>query len=63
MPPGLAILVTGEVGAWLMGNLVSTGYWAPPFLSAAMAQAPYDKAIAIVVSPFILLAVVGVGLM
>jgi energy-coupling factor transport system substrate-specific component len=60
---GLAILVTGEVGAWLMGNLVSTGYWAPPFLSAAMAQAPYDKAIAIVVSPFILLAVVGVGLM
>ncbi|MGZ3620259.1 MAG: QueT transporter family protein [Candidatus Binataceae bacterium] len=60
---GLAILVTGEVGAWLMGNLVSTGYWAPPFLSTAMAQAPYDKAIAIVVSPFILLAVVGVGLM
>ncbi len=60
---GLLLLVAGEAGAWLMGNLVSTGYWAPSFLSAAMTQAPYDKAIAIVVSPFILLAVVGVGLM
>jgi energy-coupling factor transport system substrate-specific component len=60
---GLAMLVTGEAGAWLMGNLVSTGYWAPSFLSAAMTQAPYDKAIAITVSPFILLAVAGVGLM
>jgi hypothetical protein len=46
-----------------MGNLVSTGYWAPSFLSAAMTQPPYDKAIAIVVSPFILIAVLGVGLM
>jgi energy-coupling factor transport system substrate-specific component len=60
---GLAILVAGEAGAWLMGNLVSTGYWAPAFLSAAMTQPPYDKAIAIVVSPFIVLAVLGVGLM
>jgi energy-coupling factor transport system substrate-specific component len=60
---GLAMLVAGEAGAWLMGNLVSTGYWAPSFLSAAMTQAPYDKAIAITVSPFILLAVAGVGLM
>jgi len=60
---GLAILLAGEGGAWLMGNLVSTGYWAPAFLSAAMTQPPYDKAIAIVVSPFILLAVFGAGLM
>jgi energy-coupling factor transport system substrate-specific component len=60
---GLVILIAGEAGAWLMGNLVSTGYWAPSFLSAAMTQPPYDKAIAIVVSPFILIAVVGVGLM
>ena len=60
---GLAILILGEGGAWLMGNLVSTGYWAPRFLSADMMQAPYDKAIAIVVSPFIALAVLGVGLM
>ena len=60
---GLAILVAGEAGAWLMGNLVSTGYWAPSFLSSAMTQPPYDKAIAIVVSPFIVLAVLGVGLM
>jgi len=60
---GLAVLVAGEAGAWLMGNLVSTGYWAPSFLSAAMNQPPYDKAIAIVVSPFIVLAVLGVGLM
>jgi energy-coupling factor transport system substrate-specific component len=60
---GLAILVAGETGAWVMGNLISTGYWAPAFLSSAMTQPPYDKAIAIVVSPFILLAVLGVGLM
>jgi energy-coupling factor transport system substrate-specific component len=60
---GLAMLVAGEAGAWLMGNLVSTGYWAPAFLSATMTQPPYDKAIAIVVSPFIVLAVLGVGLM
>ena len=60
---GLAILVAGEAGAWLMGNLVSTGYWVPSFLSATMTQPPYDKAIAIVVSPFIVLAVLGVGLM
>lgn len=60
---GLAMLTAGEAAAWILGNLVSTGYWAPGFLSAAMAQAPYDKAIAIVVSPCILLAVAGVGLM
>ena len=60
---GLSLLVAGETGAWLTGNLVSTGYWAPSFLSAAMAQPPYDKAIAIMVSPLILLAVLGVGLM
>lgn len=60
---GLLLLVAGEAGAWLMGNLVSTGYWAPSFLSPTMTQAPYDKAIAIVVSPFIVLAVVGLGLM
>ena len=60
---GLAILILGEGGAWLMGNLVSTGYWAPRFLSADMMQAPYDRAIAIMVSPFIALAVLGVGLM
>lgn len=60
---GLAILVAGEAGAWVAGNLVSTGYWAPSFLASAMTQPPYDKAIAIVVSPFIVLAVLGVGLM
>jgi energy-coupling factor transport system substrate-specific component len=60
---GFALLVGGEAGAWITGNLVSTGYWAPSFLSAAMTQPPYDRAIAIVVSPFIMLAVLGVALM
>lgn len=60
---GLAMLIVGEAVAWLLGNLVSTGYWAPPFLSAAMTQPPYDKAIATVVTPFILLAVGGLALM
>src|ERR1700757_3637102 len=54
---GLAVLVAGEGGAWLMGNLVSTGYWAPSFLSSAMNQPPYDKAIAIGVGPFFVLGV------
>jgi hypothetical protein len=57
------MLVAGEAGAWITGNLISTGHWTPAFLSAAMAQPPYDKAIAIVVSPLIFLAVAGVGLM
>jgi energy-coupling factor transport system substrate-specific component len=60
---GLAMLVVGEVGAWIFGNLIASGYWTPPFLSAAMAAPPYDKAIAIVVSPFILVALAGMGLM
>ncbi len=60
---GFAMLVAGETGAWIIGNLLSTGHWRPMFLSAAMLRPPYDKAIAILVSPFILLAVLGVGLM
>jgi energy-coupling factor transport system substrate-specific component len=60
---GLGMLVTGEVGAWIAGNLVSTGYWLPAFLPASMDQAPYDRAIAVVVSPLIFLAVAGLGLM
>ncbi|HTW88372.1 MAG TPA: QueT transporter family protein [Candidatus Binataceae bacterium] len=60
---GLAMLLTGEIGAWITGNLVSAGYWIPSFIPAAMAQAPYDRVIAIVVSPFIFLAIAGIGLM
>lgn len=60
---GLVMLLAGEAGAWITGNLISTGRWAPAFLSVAMVQPPYDKAIAVVVSPLILLAVAGVGLM
>ena len=60
---GLAMLVAGETGAWAMGNLVSTGYWIPPFLPASFAIAPYDKAIAVTVSPLIFLALAGTWLM
>jgi len=60
---GLAMLMAGTLGAWITGNLVSTGYWLPAFIPASMAQAPYDRAIAIVVSPFIFLAVAGIALM
>ena len=56
---GLAMLLVGEGGAWLFGNLLSTGYWHPGFLPAWMMVAPYDKPIAIIVSPFILLAFAG----
>ncbi len=60
---GLAMLIIGEVGAWVLGNLLSTGYWVPSFLPHTLVQAPYDKSIAILVSPFILLALAGTGLM
>jgi hypothetical protein len=57
------MLIIGEVGAWVLGNLLSTGYWVPSFLPHALVQPPYDKSIAILVSPFILLALAGTGLM
>jgi len=60
---GLVMLATGTLGAWVLGNLVSTGYWIPSIVPASMAQAPYDRAIAIAVTPFMILAVAGVGLM
>ncbi len=60
---GVIMLVGGETGAWLTGNLISTGYWKPHFLPAMYAATPYDKSIAIVVSPFILLAFAGTMLL
>jgi len=60
---GFAMLVIGEGGAWLFGNLLSTGAWLPKFLPAWMMVAPYDKPIAIIVSPFILLAFAGLLVM
>jgi hypothetical protein len=60
---GLTMLVAGESGAWIFGNLLSTGFWIPKFLPAWMMVAPYDKPIAIIVSPFILLAFAGLFLM
>lgn len=56
---GLAMLIAGESGAWLSGNLISSGYWFPHFLPLTFAQTPYDKAIAVVVSPLILIALAG----
>lgn len=53
------MLLAGEIGAWVTGNLLSTGHWKPDFLPAAFVVSPYDKAIAIVVSPFVLLAFAG----
>jgi energy-coupling factor transport system substrate-specific component len=60
---GLAMLVVGEAGAWIMGNIISTGYWVPAFLPASVVQPPYDKSIAVLVTPFVLLAFAGMGLM
>lgn len=56
---GLVTLLIGELGAWAIGNLISTGYWVPSFLPQSAVQPPYDKSIAILVSPFILLAMAG----
>ena len=60
---GLLMLVGGEASAWLTGNLISTGYWKPHFLPAFYATTPYDKSIAIIVSPLILLALTGMLLL
>jgi len=59
----LAMLVTGVAGTWITGNLISTGYWQPHFLPPSMTQAPYDRAIAIVVTPLMALAAIGLGLL
>ncbi len=60
---GLVMLIVGGLGAWVFGNLISTGAWRPLFLSAALTEAPYDKSIAIVVTPFMVMAAGGLALM
>jgi energy-coupling factor transport system substrate-specific component len=60
---GLSMLIAGETGAWILGNLLSTGYWIPAFLPHSLIQPPYDKPIAILVSPFIFLGIAGAVLM
>jgi len=60
---GLVMLVTGTVGAWASGNAISLGYWTPHFLPASMLSVPYDKPIALVVGPFLLVALTGLVLL
>jgi energy-coupling factor transport system substrate-specific component len=62
-PFGLVLLTIGVAAAWVTGNLISTGYWAPHALPASMTQAPYDRAIGIVVTPLLALATLGLSLM
>jgi energy-coupling factor transport system substrate-specific component len=60
---GLAMLLIGTAGAWLSGNAISLGYWTPRFLPAWMNGAPYDKPIALITGPFLLVAIVGMVLL
>ncbi len=60
---GLAMLVGGEAVAWVLGNLLSIGWWTPAFLPAWMNAAPYDKSVAVIVSPFMFLAIAGMVLL
>jgi energy-coupling factor transport system substrate-specific component len=60
---GLVLLVIGVFGAWVAGNLISTGYWTPHALPVSMTRPPYDRSIGIVVTPLLLLAALGLGLM
>jgi energy-coupling factor transport system substrate-specific component len=60
---GLLMLMTGEVGAWAAGNLLAIGYWTPSFLPAWMVAAPYDKSIAVIVGPLMMLALAGLVVM
>lgn len=60
---GLGLLVIGTWVAWLAGNLISTGRWVPRFIPASMAHSPYDGPIAIVVTPFVVMATAGLSMM
>jgi len=60
---GLALLLAGETSAWLSGNLISLGYWAPHFLPVGFAHTPYNRAVAVVVSPLVILAYLGMLLL
>jgi energy-coupling factor transport system substrate-specific component len=60
---GLLLLVVGEMSAWVVGNLISTGYWVPSFLPASFAQPPYDRSILVLVSPLIICALTGALMM
>ncbi len=60
---GVVMIAIGESGAWLLGNLISTGYWLPSFLPPSMARPPYDRAMAIAVSPMMAIAVAGAWLL
>lgn len=60
---GLTMLLGGELGAWVAGNLLSTGRWTPHFLPLSFLQTPYDKAIAVVVSPLVIVAFIGMLLL
>jgi len=60
---GVVLIAIGESGAWILGNLISTGYWLPAFLPHSMARPPYDRAMAIVVSPMMALATLGVWIL
>ena len=60
---GLILLIAGEAGAWASGNLLSMGYWVPKFLSPWMAAAPYDKAIAVISGPCIIVALIGMAML
>jgi energy-coupling factor transport system substrate-specific component len=60
---GFAMLLAGEMGAWVTGNLIATGRWAPHFLPAAYSLAPYSKAIAVVVTPLMVIAFAGMLLL
>ena len=60
---GLILLIAGTAGAWMFGNLISTGFWTPHFLPPSMVRPPYDRAIGIVVTPFVAMAVAGLSLM
>jgi energy-coupling factor transport system substrate-specific component len=60
---GLMLLVIGTGVAWLAGNLISTGRWVPHFIPVSMAHSPYDGPIAIVVTPFVVMATAGLSMM
>ncbi len=56
---GLVMLVFGGLSAWVLGNLVSAGFWVPGFLPSWASTPPYGAAVGIVVTPFLVIGLVG----
>ena len=61
---GLGLVLLGAIGGFLVGNLVSLGWWEPAWLpGAGQAQGTHAMAVGLGVAPFLTVALVGLALL